>query len=155
MSGSDHTMLDAIQLHRVKRGEHDDVRRLLEAGFAELGHELDDSHYAELADLAGHYAQAVFLVAHAGDRIVGCAVMEPVEPQRGRIARLSVVREWRQHGLGGRLLDALLDAAQAIGYREVDLTVPSSWLEVIRFFSRRGFDTVTHGVDTRMRFVID
>lgn len=150
MSGSSHTMLDAIQLHRVRPGEHDDVRKLLEAGFAELGTALDESHYAELDDLAGHYAGAVFLVAHAGDRIVGCAVMQPDGPRRGEIARLSVVREWRQHGLGSRMLQALLDAARAIGYGEVGLTVPSTWLDIIGFFSRRGFVEVERGVEVRM-----
>jgi GNAT superfamily N-acetyltransferase len=127
-------MLDAIQLHRLKPGEQSDVRKLIEAGFTELGTALSDAHYDELDNLTGHYADAIFLVAHAGDRIIGCAAMQPDGHRQGHIARLSVAREWRQHGLGSRLLAALLDAGAALGYESVELAIPEDWDAIADFF---------------------
>jgi ribosomal protein S18 acetylase RimI-like enzyme len=139
MKNTNQTMLDAIRLQRLKPSEHGDVRRLIEAGFTELGTVLNGAHYDELDNLGGHYADAIFLVAHAGDRLIGCAALQPDGPGQGHLARLSVVREWRQHGLGSLLLSALLDASAALAYQQVQLSIPDDWDAIAGFFERRGF----------------
>lgn len=53
-----------------------------------------------------------------------------------RIGRMAVLGHWRKRGVGGALLDALLDAAAARGMREVMLNAQT---HALGFYARRGF----------------
>lgn len=66
-------------------------------------------------------------------RAVGTGRLQP----DGRIGRLAVRKPWRQHGIGGRLLEALVDAARARGLDEVTL---HAQVQVADFYARRGFE---------------
>jgi acetyltransferase len=72
------------------------------------------------ADWAAHpeRCRAVGLLALAGDRLVGHAVLVPDADDRGEVA-FEVAAGWRHHGIAGALLERLLDAAAARGLREV------------------------------------
>ncbi|MCE3000151.1 MAG: GNAT family N-acetyltransferase [Betaproteobacteria bacterium] len=54
----------------------------------------------------------------------------------GHVGRMAVVRDWRKHGVGGALLDALLDAARARGLAEIALNAQT---HALGFYARRGF----------------
>lgn len=66
-------------------------------------------------------------------RPVGTGRLQP----DGRIGRLAVLKAWRRHGIGGRLLEALVDAARAAGLGEVHL---HAQFQVLDFYARRGFE---------------
>jgi ribosomal protein S18 acetylase RimI-like enzyme len=81
-------------------------------------------------------------VDHAGfvaldaDRVVGHAAYRV----DGRICELiAIVAEPRRRGIGGALLDAVLDAARDEGCSSVSLTTTNDNLEALRFYQRRGF----------------
>lgn len=54
----------------------------------------------------------------------------------GRIGRMAVMPDWRRCGVGRALLDAALNAAQALGFNQVQLSAQS---HAIPFYARRGF----------------
>lgn len=60
---------------------------------------------------------------------------------------LVVADFWRSQGLGGQLLDRLLEAARDAGLRRLVAEVPSSNLRMIRFMQRMGFVTAASGAD--------
>jgi predicted GNAT family N-acyltransferase len=54
----------------------------------------------------------------------------------GRIGRMAVVSEWRGRGVGGAILQSLLDAARERGYADLKLHAQT---HAIGFYVRHGF----------------
>jgi hypothetical protein len=57
----------------------------------------------------------------------------------GHIGRMAVLREWRGKGVGGRLLEALIERARARGMRRVVLNAQT---HAAPFYARFGFAVV-------------
>ena len=58
------------------------------------------------------------------------------------INSLAVGRQWRQCGVGGRLLDHAFQLAEADGYDRVSLHVWAENLNAISFYEKRGFTVI-------------
>lgn len=80
-----------------------------------------------------------FLVAAAGDRIVGCGELARLSPVVGEVRSLVVDRAHRGAGLGRRLLRALVDDARRQGFPTV-----CAFTHRARPFVRAGFSIVPH-----------
>jgi ribosomal protein S18 acetylase RimI-like enzyme len=69
--------------------------------------------------------------------------LEPVFNLRDRgslfVNSLAVGRQWRQRGIGGRLLDHAYERAKSDGYDRVSLHVWADNLNAISFYEKRGF----------------
>jgi amino-acid N-acetyltransferase len=78
-----------------------------------------------------------FRVAESGDRIVGCGGLHVMWEVRAEIRTLAVADDHLGGGLGGRLLDALVEDARELGVRRLFcLTFETS------FFIRHGFEPI-------------
>ncbi|WP_434810762.1 amino-acid N-acetyltransferase [Microbacterium sp. bgisy189] len=78
-----------------------------------------------------------FVVAEAGDRLIGCGALHVMWEDLGEIRTLIVAEDWLHHGVGGGLVTALEDRANALGLRRLfclTFEVP--------FFTRRGFEPI-------------
>lgn len=53
-----------------------------------------------------------------------------------RIGRMAVAREWRGRGVGGAILQSLLEEARAAGYAMVEL---HAQVHALQFYGRHGF----------------
>jgi GNAT superfamily N-acetyltransferase len=131
------------------------------AGIVDLLTELAD-HYgiagpvaaggdpAEAADavtrlLSGSDPQVRALVARRGGRVVGLASYTYFWPPFGvsiYLKELFVRRDARDHGVGGRLVDALRRQALAEGCVRLELTADSTDAGALRFYGRLGFEPV-------------
>jgi GNAT superfamily N-acetyltransferase len=110
------------------------VRGLFEAYAASLDVDLCFQGFAaELVSLPGAYAppRGALFVAGPAMAAVGCVALRPLATQgasatAAELKRLYVRPEGRGAGLGVALVHAAIDAARAIGYREILLdTLPS------------------------------
>jgi amino-acid N-acetyltransferase len=78
-----------------------------------------------------------FRVAESGDRIVGCGALHVMWEDLAEIRTLAVADDHLGGGLGGRLLDALVEDARELGVRRLFcLTFETS------FFIRHGFEPI-------------
>ena len=78
-----------------------------------------------------------FVVAEAGDRLVGCGALHVMWEDLGEIRTLAVDPARAREGIGGRLLDELIGRARALGLvRLFCLTFE------VDFFSTRGFSEI-------------
>jgi amino-acid N-acetyltransferase len=78
-----------------------------------------------------------FVVAQAGDRLVGCGALHVMWEDLGEIRTLIVADDWLHRGVGGGVVDRLEGNARALGLsRLFCLTFE------VPFFSRRGFETI-------------
>lgn len=79
-------------------------------------------------DDAAHHFMAI---NEAGQRI-GCGRLLP----DGRIGRMAVLAEYRNHGIGRQILDAVLDKAHTLGFTRVTLHAQK---DALSFYHRAGF----------------
>jgi diamine N-acetyltransferase len=90
--------------------------------------------------------RSIFLLAHAGERLVGYARLidgeEPdfVEnPDPIELVRIYVEPEFIGAGFGSALMQACLETAQRAGYRSIWLGVWEKNARAIKFYERWGF----------------
>lgn len=77
-----------------------------------------------------------FVVVIENGRIVGCGALRIYSAELGEVGALAVLEEARGGGLGGRIVNALVNDARNLGLRRViALTMRDS------FFHRLGFET--------------
>lgn len=95
-----------------------------------------------------------FVVARAGDRVIGWCDIEPDERtgyrHMGRLG-MGLLPEWRGRGIGARLLAAALAEADRIGLERIELEVFSGNGPAQRLY--RGFGFVVEGVKRKARKV--
>lgn len=80
-----------------------------------------------------------FVVAVAGDQIVGCAELAPLSKEVAEVRSLVVNRDARRLGVGVRMVEELSVRARREGYLRL-----SAFAHDPAFFVRRGFSIVPH-----------
>ncbi|MGA2259672.1 MAG: GNAT family N-acetyltransferase, partial [Thermoguttaceae bacterium] len=94
---------------------------------------------ADLDDLAINYFRGggcFEVVEDATNRVVGCAGLRPLNPCRAELCKMYVEKSARGQGLGKRLLEDLLAAAEQSGFREVWLITNSGLTEAITLYKK-------------------
>ena len=83
------------------------VQALILAGLKEYWGVIDESKNPDLKDIAVFYQDGVFLVAWLDDEIIGTGAFLPRSPETVEVVRMSVARDLRSQGIGGKLLKEL------------------------------------------------
>jgi len=65
-------------------------------------------------------------------KAIGTARLHP----DGQIGRMAVVKEWRRRGVGGALLESLINEARKRGLADVRLSAP---VQALEFYRSQGF----------------
>src|SRR6478736_3198226 len=128
-----HITADRFVLRPFEPADQAAAQALIVAGLAERWGTLDPTLNPDLRDIATSYGEAVFLVAVAGDAVIGTGALIHEAPGVARIVRMSVAATWRRRGAGRAILTALCEEARAAGYRHVVLETTSSWTDAIAF----------------------
>jgi putative acetyltransferase len=124
------------------------ARALFEEYAAWLAVDLCFQGFAEeLATLPGAYAppRGMLLLAGPPDVTVGCIALRPLaetgsaSDATAEVKRLYVRPEARGTGLGKRLVQAVIDGARAIGYRELKLDTLARMAEAHSLYTNLGF----------------
>ena len=103
---------------------------------------LPDRYRREVDHPRTVFETSIVLLAIDGASVVGCGVLAPAVEGVGEIKRLFVAPGSRGHGHAGRLVDALVEAAERRRDACVRLTV-WSWREAaMRLYRARGFTDV-------------
>lgn len=137
MTGSEPTLDQADNPERVAT-----ARRLFREYAQAIGTDLEYQGFsAELAALPAPYVppRGALLIAHFDSRVAGCVALRPLDAHRGEMKRLYVRPAYRKFGLGKRLVDAMIDMARRIGYRELRLDTLASMTSAQALYRRLGF----------------
>lgn len=119
--------MSSVVLRRARAADVRGIRRLV-TPYVESKAIVDKpavSYYENLSE---------FIVAELDDDIVGCGALHVMWEDVAEVRTLAVSGDARGHGVGGRLLDALIHQARIIGVDRVFcLTFETA------FFARHGF----------------
>jgi putative acetyltransferase len=99
---------------------------------------------AELASLPAPYsppAGALF-IAQSGGQVAGCVALRPLDAGVGEMKRLYVRAEYRGAGVGKALIEAVIRAARAAGYRELRLDTLPSMASAQSLYGKLGFNEI-------------
>ena len=129
----------SIVIAQAKPAEFSLVRALIVQGLAERWKPYEPTFNPDLEDFTTFYGDSVVLVARIEDQIVACGVVMKERDGVGRIVRMSVSKEHRRLGLGSRLLAALLQAGNELGYRQFVLETTATWESAVAFYQSHGF----------------
>jgi amino-acid N-acetyltransferase len=128
----------------LKSAQPQIVLRAAVAADAPALHALIASHLEEgrllprtLDELVIHASR--FVVAVAGDQIVGCAELAPLSPEVAEVRSLVVSRDARRLGVGVRMVEELARRAHNEGFARL-----CAFAHDPAFFVRRGFSIVPH-----------
>jgi len=124
------------------------ARTLFEEYAAWLAVDLCFQGFAEeLATLPGSYAPpgGMLLLAGPPDAVVGCIALRPLAEAAsaagttGEVKRLYVRPAARRTGLGGRLVQSVIDGARSRGYRELKLDTLDRMADARALYANLGF----------------
>ncbi|HET7163225.1 MAG TPA: GNAT family N-acetyltransferase [Rhodanobacteraceae bacterium] len=118
------------------------ARELFREYAAAIGTDLEYQGFtAELAALPAPYVppRGALLIASSESGVAGCVALRPLDEQRGEMKRLYVRPAYRKTGLGKSLVEAMIDAARRVGYRELRLDTLPSMASAQALYRRLGF----------------
>ena len=122
------------------------ARELFEEYAASLGFSLCFQNFdQELAELPGKYAppSGRLLLAYLDAELAGCIALRKLDTGTCEMKRLFIRPEFRKHGLGRVLIEALIEEARTIGYALMRLdTLPGKMDAAIRLYESYGFRDV-------------
>jgi ribosomal protein S18 acetylase RimI-like enzyme len=131
----------SLLIREFEPGDQTAARQLILDGLADHWDMLDLTLNPDLNDIATSYANDLFLVAYAEDKLVGTGALIPEGNGRGRIVRMSVDQSVRRMGIGRSLLDMLIQYGRELGYNEIVLETTETWVDAVGFYQRYGFET--------------
>jgi ribosomal protein S18 acetylase RimI-like enzyme len=145
-------MSSDLQILPFQPCEQAQVKELILNGLVEHWGFLDPTKNEDLDNINTSYQDAIFLVAHMGDRVIGCGALIPHPNRTAEIVRMSVHKSFRRYGIGSKILTALLEAAKNSGISCVTLETTATWKEVINFYLKNGF-RVSHEAEGNIYFI--
>jgi len=121
-----------VELRKLKRFEFVDFLKILHKIFPERA---NPSLFLSLYEIFPDG----FVVAVDGEKIVGFAVGVISQEEKGRILLIGVDEDYRNKGIGSKLLKRILLVLSLRGVREVELEVRASNVHAIKFYDKMGF----------------
>ncbi|HWG67578.1 MAG TPA: GNAT family N-acetyltransferase [Rhodanobacteraceae bacterium] len=137
MTGSEFTFDQADSAELVAT-----ARELFREYAQAIGTDLEYQGFSvELAALPAPYVppRGALLIARFESGIAGCVALRPLDAHRGEMKRLYVRPAYRKSGLGKALVEAVINAAHRIGYRELRLDTLASMTSAQALYRRIGF----------------
>lgn len=131
---------DEIRIEPFSEEWQVSARALILEGMKEHWGTLDPTQNPDLSDIAGHYADGVFLIALSGEELIGTAALVPEGEGVMRIVRMSVARNLRRKGIASSILNALLERARECGCHRVVCETTDTWEDAIGFYRKHGFE---------------
>jgi GNAT superfamily N-acetyltransferase len=130
-----------LRIEPVRKSSQAEAAQMILEGLKEHFEFLDRSLNPDLRDIMDSYVKAghIFLVGTLDDRVVCTGALKEVDPDTGRIVRMSVRKAFRRNGYASLLLGTLERMAAQRGYSTVMLKTIHHWSDAVGFYERMGY----------------
>lgn len=132
----------AARLTIATEGDLDDLRRLFQEYYQELGVDLCFQGFAaELQNLPGDYAppKGALLIARVNGQAAGCVALRPFAAGVCEMKRMFVRPPFRRLGLGRQLAEEILAEALRLGCRRMVLDTLAHMRPALALYASLGF----------------
>ncbi len=124
-----------------------DAQDALSQYFLELARRFPSGFDPEAAGQATDAAElrppdGAFVVVRNDERTIGCGGLKRIAAGTAEIKRMWIHREWRDLGLGRRLLEELETIARRMGRDRILLDTNDSLIEAIAMYERAGYRSI-------------
>ncbi len=138
-----------LNIHKAIQGEGDKLLELLEMQFVD--HQIEFSREilrTAIDAMLGNKNLGFFLLAELGEQAVGFAAISfawtlEYGGKTAWLDELYVLPAYRERGIGGNLVDAMLTEAKKFGCLAVDLEVEEGHERAEKLYRRKGFEMLT------------
>jgi len=115
------------------------AKGLILQGIEEYVGKLEAGFNKDLDNIEESFKEHIFLVVLEGYKVIGTGglLLGGEEPQ---IVRVSVKKEYRNQGLGKRIVDELISYAVENGYKRVIVETSNDWNAAVSFYLKYGFE---------------
>ena len=130
-----------IEIRSFAPDDQDRAKTLILDGLADHFNTIDPTLNPDLQNIEESYLRrgSLFLVAEAGQDLVGTGALIAETEDVGRIVRLSVASSHRRLGIGRLITKHLIDAAQSFHFSKILVETNDDWFDAIRLYKRCGF----------------
>ncbi|MCA1055895.1 GNAT family N-acetyltransferase [Rossellomorea aquimaris] len=134
-----------MQIQAIKEEQCHEAKEVILAGFLERFGFIDHSLNPDIQDIWKEYMQAddLFYVGMDRDRMLCTGAVRKESEDIFQVVRMSVLKPYRKHGLGKRMLTHLEKRAVSLGAKRTILETNKLWGDAIRFYEKNGY-VVTH-----------
>lgn len=117
------------------------AKALILDGLGDHFPDLDETLNSDLDDISGNYLDRghAFVIAEADGLVVGAGGLMILDPQLGRLVRVSVARERRRQGIGSAIVAHLVMLARKKGLNQLLVETNHDWSDAISLYRESGF----------------
>ncbi len=124
-----------------------DIQKLiLEIQQQEFQIDVDIQRQPDLLNISNFYQMGSgnFWIARRGDSVIGTISLLDIENDQAALRKMFVHRNYRgkEHGVGQRLLQTLLDWAKTKMIKDIFLGTTAKFIAAHRFYEKHGFESI-------------
>jgi GNAT superfamily N-acetyltransferase len=136
---------DHMQIQAIKKVQCPEAKEVILSGFLERFGFIDHSLNPDIQDIWTEYMQGdgLFYVGMDEGRMVCTGAIRKEDESTYQVVRMSVLKAYRKHGIGRRMLAHLEGEAQSLGARTLILETNKRWEDAIHFYKKNGY-SATH-----------
>jgi N-acetylglutamate synthase-like GNAT family acetyltransferase len=132
-----------VEIREFQPGDENAFRVLNEAWITAY-FQLEDKDRAALNDpqyhILNHGGHIYFAVHAQTGEILGCCALLAMENGVFEVAKMAVAEEWRNRGVGRKLLRGTVDAARALGAKRLYLETNHMLENAVALYRSEGFE---------------
>ncbi len=130
-----------MQIQAIQKEQCPTAKEVILAGFLERFGFIDHTLNPDIQDIWSEYMQGdhLFYVGMDGDRMICTGAIRRESQDTFQVVRMSVLKPYRKHGLGRRMLVHLEDKAISMGAQKLILETNKQWADAIQFYKKNGY----------------
>ncbi|MGL1893397.1 MAG: GNAT family N-acetyltransferase [Spirochaetaceae bacterium] len=128
-----------ITIKPFKPEYQEECKNIILMGLEEHWGLLDLSLNSDLNDIESYYQNDIFLTGWLNNELISTGAAKLLANGTAQIVRMSVLKKYRSHGIGKKMLEALIDKIKYFGVTDIVLETTTEWKSVILFYENNGF----------------
>lgn len=146
-------MVDEINIITFSKEYQEEAKKLILEGIKEYVGEININFNNDLNDIEEQYKDGQFLLAIHKEKLIGTGALI-CNGETGQIVRMSVDKNYRNLGIGKKLLDKLIEHALKNNTKKILVETTKDWESAVNFYKKYGFKFL-HYKDDDIYFYLD
>ncbi|WP_291566178.1 MULTISPECIES: GNAT family N-acetyltransferase [unclassified Clostridium] len=144
---------DEFNIIPFSKEYQEETKKLILEGIKEYVGEININFNKDLNNIEEQYKDGKFLLAIHKEKLIGTGALI-YNGEFGQIVRMSVDKNYRNLGIGKKLLDELIEHALKNNTKKIIVETTNNWKNAINFYKSYGFKFL-HYKDDDIYFYLD